>query len=70
MAIIVVKMSQIHTHIRGIYPFLKKHNFESFTKFKKNVFESVLIKFGLQNHWNNIKERDWTIFFLKLTLAT
>lgn len=52
-------MSQIHPHIRGIYPFLKKHNFESFTKFKKNVFESVLIKFGLQNPWYNIKEREW-----------
>ena len=53
-------MTQKTPQVRGIYAILKKHDIESFIRFNKNEFESILIKFGLQNHWSNIRDREFT----------
>ncbi len=52
-------MSQIIPQVRGLYAILKRNGIENFTKFKKDVFESILISYGLEGLWRGISGREW-----------
>ena len=52
-------MRESHRNVRRIYAVLKGHNIEWFSQLHSNIFGSVLVKFGLENLWKNMREGAW-----------
>lgn len=52
-------MRESHRNVRKIYAILKEHKIEVFSNINSNIFKSILLKYGFENLWKNMKQGAW-----------